>query len=1028
MTTRRTGAGLSMPALLSVLLALTSAAVLGVPAASSAASPAAYYVDRTVACSETGPGGTAMPFCTITKGMSAVKAGDTLYIGDGSYAETVKPLVSGSPNNPVTVTRWPGRSPTIGTGATYGAYLSHRSYVVISGLTFTGTSIDGIYVSGSDHILVTGNTVTLTGQPRRGATAPGISLRSSTASTVSWNTSDYNSSHGVYVSGTSTGNTIEGNEASFNAEGWRRNANGINVIAPANTILRNVVHDNEDSGLNFYTGGNDNLATLNVTYNNGDHGIDDYNVTGGRLIGNTVYHNCTSGINVEGTSGNYVVENNIAVDNAVYPAYNGISCSRRAGNIGIWDSAPATTTVDHNLVHLTKTGTMYVFKSSYTSLAAMQAATGQEASGVQGDPKFAGAASRDFRLTAGSPAIDRGDSGVFGAQSQDLLGNPRVDDPATANTFASGPRTYDDLGAYELQTGSSAPTARLTVTPTTGTAPLAVTADASTSTDPQGQTLTYKFDFGDSTSTNTQNAATTTHTYTNPGSYLLRVTTTDTSGLSDTTTQTVTVNAPTASAPTARLTVTPTTGTAPLAVTADASTSTDPQGQTLTYKFDFGDSTSTNTQNAATTTHTYTNPGSYLLRVTTTDTSGLSDTTTQTVTVNAPTASAPTARLTVTPTTGTAPLAVTADASTSTDPQGQTLTYKFDFGDSTSTNTQNAATTTHTYTNPGSYLLRVTTTDTSGLSDTTTQTVTVNAPTASAPTARLTVTPTTGTAPLAVTADASTSTDPQGQTLTYKFDFGDSTSTNTQNAATTTHTYTNPGSYLLRVTTTDTSGLSDTTTQTVTVTSATTTPPSFVNSIANNYSTSTKTSGYITVWRSAGVAAGDLVVLTLQLSGTTPTGAVSGTDAAGNTYTQSASVADGSGNRLVVLSGVATRALAVNDRITATFPSATAYRFGGDEFAGATRLDQSVTATGTGATFSSGTAQATSGNEIAFGAVSVPTGTAAPTWATGWRSLGTAAVGSRYLARAYQLPASGGYTATGTSNGAWLSTVSTFGP
>ena len=34
------------------------------------------------------------------------------------------------------------------------------------------------------------------------------------------------------------------------------------------------------------------------------------------IIGNTIYSNCTSGINVEGTSGNYVVENNIAVDNA----------------------------------------------------------------------------------------------------------------------------------------------------------------------------------------------------------------------------------------------------------------------------------------------------------------------------------------------------------------------------------------------------------------------------------------------------------------------------------------------------------------------------------------------------------------------------------------------------------------------------------------------------------------------------------------------------------------------------------------
>jgi hypothetical protein len=81
----------------------------------------------------------------------------------------------------------------------------------------------------------------------------------------------------------------------------------------------------------------------------------------------------------------------------------------------------------------------------------MQAATGQEANGVQADPRFAGAAGWNLRLLAGSPGIDRGDSGASGAQSSDVAGDPRVDDPATANTYAEGPRRYDDLGAYEYQ-------------------------------------------------------------------------------------------------------------------------------------------------------------------------------------------------------------------------------------------------------------------------------------------------------------------------------------------------------------------------------------------------------------------------------------------------------------------------------------------------------------------------------------------------------------------------------------------------
>jgi hypothetical protein len=214
----------------------------------------------------------------------------------------------------------------------------------------------------------------------------------------------------------------------------------------------------------------------------------------------------------------------------------------------------------------------------------------------------------------------------------------------------------------------------------------------------------------------------------------------------------------------------------------------------------------------------------------------------------------------------------------------------------------------------------------------------------------------------------------------------------------------------------------------VTVTAVAPSPPALVGSIANNYSTSTKTSGYITVWKTGGVRAGDLVVLTLQLGGTAATGAVSATDAAGNTYTQSATVSDTAGNRLVVLSGVATNSLAVNDRITATFPSATSYRLSGDEFSGATRLDGAATSTGSGTAYSSGAAPTAGGNEIAFGAVSIPAGTANPAWAAGWKDLGAQSTGNRYLGRAYRLPVSDAQTAAGTTTGPWLAAVVTLRP
>jgi parallel beta-helix repeat protein len=435
-----------IPALLAV--GILPAAFLANPSIAEAA-PRAFYVDKTMrACSDAGPGTAARPFCTLTKGVSRTTAGYTLYIGWGKFAETIRPIASG-----IKITAWPGRSPIIGSGVTYGAFISGRSYITLSNLRFSGTVADGIYVSASHHITVTNNTVSGAGRPASGRTAPGISVRGSSASIVSYNNVHHNNGTGIFLASGTTGTIVWRNWASYNAEGWRRNANGILVTSPGNAVLRNIVHNNEDSGIQFYTGGNNNLAGSNLTYNNGDHGIDNYNVTGGRIISNTVYRNCTTGINVEGTSGNYQVFNNIAVDNAVYPAYKGISCARRAGNIGIWDSAPSSTRVDHNLVWLSKSGTMYAFGTAYTSLAAMRAARGlaREAHGVQGNPRFASAAGWNLRLLAGSPAIDRGHSGVSGVQSADLVGNARVDIASASNFYAEGPRRYDDLGAFEFR-------------------------------------------------------------------------------------------------------------------------------------------------------------------------------------------------------------------------------------------------------------------------------------------------------------------------------------------------------------------------------------------------------------------------------------------------------------------------------------------------------------------------------------------------------------------------------------------------
>jgi hypothetical protein len=176
-----------------------------------------------------------------------------------------------------------------------------------------------------------------------------------------------------------------------------------------------------------------------------------------------------------------------------------------------------------------------------------------------------------------------------------------------------------------------------------------------------------------------------------------------------------------------------------------------------------------------------------------------------------------------------------------------------------------------------------------------------------------------------------------------------------------------------------------------------------------------------------GVARGDLIVAVVQLTGTAATGAVTGTDSAGDTLSVASDVSDGAGDRLVTLSGVAKNGLASGSKITVSFPSASANRITADEVAGVTSVDQQSTARGTSGSFSSGSTGTTSRpGEFVF-AVTATFGGTSVSWNASWTGLTTYTVGSNALARAYQIPAStGSFAGTGTASASWLAEVVAF--
>ncbi|MEA2580116.1 MAG: hypothetical protein QOE83_1008, partial [Actinomycetota bacterium] len=282
------------------------------------------YVDQNdVNCADSGPdiGTQAKPFCSIDPAAQVAVGGQRVQVAEGTYFETVRPSHSGARGSRIVFRAAPHATVTV-TGGSHGFDIDTKGWISVVGFTITGTSDTGIDVHDSTHITVRRNDVSFSGEPVSGSNAAGIVLQATNNSLVLRNTSDHNTDGGIYLNTGSTRNLIKGNILFSNARQYTRAAPGVDVRSPGNTIVGNISHDNEDSGIQLYTGANDSIVYDNLTYNNGDHGIDCLNSTGAVIVGNSVYKSTTAGINLEGASGTSAstggtVENNISVDNGL---------------------------------------------------------------------------------------------------------------------------------------------------------------------------------------------------------------------------------------------------------------------------------------------------------------------------------------------------------------------------------------------------------------------------------------------------------------------------------------------------------------------------------------------------------------------------------------------------------------------------------------------------------------------------------------------------------------------------------------
>jgi parallel beta-helix repeat protein len=342
-------------------------------------------------------------------GLRCLKAGDTLLIKGGTYAEVFNAYqipAGTSWSAPVTLRAASDETVVIrpNSGGKNGDILVLTSgsggtaqYIIFDGLIFDGTNVatHGVRLAGSAHHIRFVN-----GTIRNARRANCVFVQDSTTRYIEFrhmtihNCGDSNQDHGLYVRGQNV--RIEDSRI-YNHSGFGVHVYRSDGQAHNNIVRNNEVFNNGAWGILIGSGQN-NLAYNNIVrhngkeYNGGGIRIGYYGPVSNQVYNNTVYANANACIMVNAGSSKTVVRNNLCWQNK------------------------------SNMVRNDGSGS--VISNTLTS-----------------DPQFVDPSTNNFRLRSGSPAIDRGLKLSQVADDYAGMGRPRG--------------VSHDIGAYEYVSSTS---------------------------------------------------------------------------------------------------------------------------------------------------------------------------------------------------------------------------------------------------------------------------------------------------------------------------------------------------------------------------------------------------------------------------------------------------------------------------------------------------------------------------------------------------------------------------------------------
>jgi len=271
------------------------------------ATAATYYVATNGTDANTGS--QSQPFRTITKGLSRLSSGDTLYIRQGTYDEQINPVTGAIPNGTswataTTIVGYPGETVifdriNMGDGGGF------------AWMIFTNLTVASVYLGADTHHIRIDHCDIVNAS--RMAISGGGGFHEFTNNKI----------HGAYYYGTywAGHDTIFDGNDFYDHGGFAIHIYNKDDTTVSNNIVRNnriynngLIRQDASSGGVILSHGSNNQAYNNLVYGNFAGFQIDYDCVGCQVYNNTIYGNTYHGVQV-GRAVNTIVKNNIIYNN-----------------------------------------------------------------------------------------------------------------------------------------------------------------------------------------------------------------------------------------------------------------------------------------------------------------------------------------------------------------------------------------------------------------------------------------------------------------------------------------------------------------------------------------------------------------------------------------------------------------------------------------------------------------------------------------------------------------------------------------